>query len=71
MRKIDPERWEDVPITFKTHFRDEEGYTDISTCVHIHEALEREFGIEIKDRQTLINDIETAFSIVMHSHEAL
>lgn len=71
LRLIDPARWENVPITFKTHFRDEDDYSDITTCVHIHEALEREFGIEIKDRQVLISDIETAFSIVMHSHEAI
>ena len=71
LRTLDPARWENVPITFKTHFRDEMGYSDITTCVHIHEAIEREFGIEIKDRQILITDIETAFSIVMHSHEAI
>ena len=71
LRQIDPARWETVPITFKTHFRDEEGFTDIYTCIHVHEALEREFGIEIKDKQILVSDVETAFSVVMQTHESL
>jgi acyl carrier protein len=65
---LDPDRWNTVPITFKTNFRDAAGVTDLTTVIHIHDALEREFGIEIKDRQTLICDIEHAFYIVT-SHE--
>jgi acyl carrier protein len=70
LRRVDPGRWETVPITFKTHFRDENGYADIATAIHIHDALEREFGIDIKDRQILVTDVETAFYVVMQHHEA-
>ena len=41
---------------------------DLRTVINIHDALEMEFGIEIKDRQTLISDIAMAFYIVT-SHE--
>ena len=70
LRKIDPLRWDNVPITFMTHFRDEAGFSDIRTCINIHDALEREFNIEIHDRATLISDIETAFYIVNQHHES-
>jgi len=50
LRKVDPARWEGIPITFKTHFRDEAGFTDVAICIHVHDAIEREFGIEVKDR---------------------
>jgi hypothetical protein len=63
--KVDPGRWEAVPITFKTNFRDENGYSDVYTSIHIHDALEREFGIDIKDRHVLVTDVETAFYVVM------
>ena len=55
----------------ETHFRDEDGYADIATSVHVHEALEIEFGIEIKDKLVLITDIETAFYIVTSHHDPL
>jgi acyl carrier protein len=68
LRELDPDRWNTVPITFKTDFRDSSGRVDLRTVVNIHDALEREFGIEIKDRLVLISDIEAAFAIVT-SHE--
>lgn len=71
LRKFDAGRWESVPITFKTHWRDENGYSDVSTSIHVHDALEREFGIDIKDRLVLVTDIETAFYIVMSHHDPL
>ncbi|KRW99698.1 hypothetical protein PPERSA_03499 [Pseudocohnilembus persalinus] len=71
LRAYDLGRWEGVPITFQTHWRDESGHTDVSTAIHIHDALEREFGIDIKDRQVLITDIETAFYIVTSHHDPL
>jgi hypothetical protein len=46
-----------VPISFSTHWRDEGGATDIEACIHIHEALEKEFGIDVKDRNILITDV--------------
>lgn len=68
LREIDPIRYSTMPITFKTHFRDAAGYVDLWTAMNIHDALEEEFGIEIRDRQTLISDIETAF-IIVNEHE--
>ena len=50
LRTFDPQRWDSVPVTFKTSFRDGQGYADIATCMHIHDALEKEFGCDIKDR---------------------
>lgn len=70
LRNIDPLRWNSVPITFKTHFRDGFGNADIRTIMHVHDALEREFKIEIKDRHTLITDIETAFYVIGQHHDA-
>ena len=46
-----------VPVSFNTHWRDEGGYIDIETCVQVHEALEREFGIDIRDRHVLVSDV--------------
>jgi len=71
LRQYDPARWENVPITFKTHFRDENGYSDVATSIHIHDALEREFGIDVKDRLALVTDVQTAFYIVMSHHDPL
>ena len=71
LRRIDPKRWDTTPITFKTNFLDETGRVDFRTTINIHDALEREFGIDIKDKAMLINDIETAFFIVNNHHDAL
>ncbi len=78
LNQVDPERWnvywlltKGVPISFNTHWRDEGGFADIDTSVQIHEALEREFGIEVKDRNVLITDVETAFYVVTQHHDSL
>ena len=54
LRAIDPNRWEGVPITFKTHWNDELGEFDIKTCILVHDAIEREFNIDIDDRKQLL-----------------
>ena len=33
LRKVDPDRWEGVPISFKTNWSNEGGYVDIATCI--------------------------------------
>lgn len=71
MRKEDPQRWETVPITFKTNFRDENGYADIRTSIYIHDALEKEFLIDIKDRNFLVTDVEGAYFVVTQHHDAI
>lgn len=60
-----------MPITFNTHWRDEGGMADVETSILVHEAIEKEFGIEVRDRCILITDIETAFHVVNESHDAL
>ena len=37
----------------------------------LHDAIEKEFGIDIRDRGILITDIETAFYIVMMHHDSI
>ncbi|KAM3144198.1 hypothetical protein pb186bvf_003660 [Paramecium bursaria] len=71
LRQLDPQRWETTPITFKTTWRDERGFIDVATCIHIHDALEKEFGIDIKDRAFIVADIETAFYIVTLHHDSI
>ena len=63
-------KWNNTPFTFLTHFNDEGGYADVETCIHVHDAIEKEFGIEVKDRAVLITDISTAFYIVTMHHDA-
>jgi acyl carrier protein len=43
---------------------------DVATCIHVHDALEKEFGIEVKDRAFLVSSIETAFYIVNIHHDS-
>ena len=71
LRQLDPQRWNSVPITFNTHFRDEAGYTDIHTSIHVHDALEKEFGIDVNDKKILIADVETAFFVVIKGHDSI
>ena len=71
LRHIDPNRWDGVPITFKTHWNDESGTYNIRTCIMIHDALENEFNIQIDDRKTLIMSCEDAFQHVMGFHTAV
>ncbi len=54
-----------------THWRDEGGYIDVETSIQVHEAIEREFGIDVKDRHVLISDIEQAFHVVMQHHDSV
>ena len=71
LREIDPKRWEGVPITFKTSFLKHDGRVDFRTSINVHDALEKEFGIEVKDKAVLITSVELAFGIVNHHHDAL
>jgi hypothetical protein len=47
------------------------GKVDVATCIQVHEALEREFKIEIMDTRVLITDIATACSIVSGDENAV
>merc|ERR1719242_746216 len=68
LRHIDPQRWDGVPITFKTHWNNENDKQDIKTCVLIHDAIESEFAIEIDDRKHLLQSVQDCFHFVMSMH---
>ena len=71
LRHIDPNRWDGVPITFKTHWNNENDEMDIKTCVLIHDAVENEFAIEIDDRKILMQSVQDVFHFVMSMHAAV
>lgn len=73
MRQYDPQRWDSVPITYQTVFN---GYTtldfmDIKLSIHVHDALEREFNIDIDDKKILLGTIEDCVKFVLEEHSAL
>ena len=71
LRHIDPNRWDGVPITFKTHWNDENDRFCIKTCVLIHDAIENEFNIEIDDRKHLLQSVQDVFHFIMSMHAAV
>ena len=62
--EYDPQRWEDVQISYESHWLRPNGRVDVATCIQVHEALEKEFKVEIMDTRTLIYDVPTACAIV-------
>ena len=57
LRHIDPNRWDGVPITFKTHWNNENDEIDIKVCILMHDAIENEFNVEIDDRKILMQSV--------------
>ncbi len=70
LREADPLRWEGVPITFKTTWF-HNGDIDIRTAVYVHDAIEREFNIDVDDKRILLHTIQQCFDFVMSNHHAL
>ncbi len=69
---MDPHRWDGVPITFETKWIDEEiPSIDIRTCVLIHDALEREFNIDIDDKKILFGNVKDVVNFIIESHQAI
>lgn len=62
--EYDPLRWNEVEFSYESHWLRPNGKVDVATCVQVHEALEKEFKVEIMDNRTLIFDIPTACAIV-------
>jgi hypothetical protein len=60
----DPLRWNEVPFSYESHWLRPDGKVDVATCIQVHEALEKEFKIEIMDQRVLITDVATACGIV-------
>ncbi len=73
LREYDPHRWEGVPITYQTIFSDFDSYrsADIALVINIHDALEREFNIDIDDKKILLTDIEKCVKFVMENHSSI
>ncbi|CDW74488.1 UNKNOWN [Stylonychia lemnae] len=71
LRHIDHNRWDGVPVTFKTHWNSENGEIDIKTCILIHDIIEREFNIDIDDRKILLQSIQDCFHFIMSLHTAI
>ena len=71
LRHIDPNRWDGVPVTYKTNWNSENDEICIKTCVLVHDALEREFNIDIDDRKHLLVSVEDCFQFIMSVHTAI
>lgn len=69
--RIDPQRWEGVPLTFKTNWMTVDGSPDLVTCIHVHDAIEREFNIDIDDRKILLVAVNQVFDFLSIDHKAL
>ena len=69
LRAVDPERWDSVPITWETKWTDAQGFTDLRTTIMVHDAIEREFGIEINDKRCLVTDFKTAWYVLGNSED--
>ena len=68
LRHIDPNRWDGVPITYKTNWNSENDEICIKTVIMVHDAIEREFNIEIDDRKHLLISVEDVFQFLMSCH---
>ena len=68
---MDQFRWDGVPITFKTNWKTENDEICVRTCIYVHDALEREFTIDIDDRKVLLTTIEESFAFIVDEHNAL
>lgn len=66
----DPLRWKDVEFSYESHWLRSNGDVDVATCIQVHEALEKEFKIEIFDTRALIYDVSSACAIVS-GHQGL
>ena len=71
LRHMDPNRWEGVPVTYKTNWNSENDEICVKTCILIHDALEREFNIDIDDRKHLLVSVEDCFHFLMSVHAAV
>jgi len=69
---LDPHRWDGIPITFETKWLDPETpMLDVRTCVFIHDALEREFNIDIEDRKILLGNVKDIVNFIIENHQAI
>ena len=71
LRHIDSNRWDGVPITYKTNWNSENDEICVRTCILIHDAIEREFNIDIDDKKQLLVSVEDCFHFLMSVHAIL
>ncbi len=44
---------------------------DVRTCVYIHEAIEREFNVDIDDRKILLGNVKDIVNFVIENHQSI
>ena len=71
LRHIDHNRWDGVPVTFKTHWNNENDEYDLRTCILMHDAIEAEFNIDIDDRKHVLQSVQDCFHFIMSVHAAV
>lgn len=73
LREYDPLRWESIPITYQTVFNidNEFGYSNINLSIQVHDALEREFNIDIDDKKILMKSIEECVKFILEDHKSV
>lgn len=70
--RCDPTRWDGIPITFETKWIDpDNSIFDVRTSIMIHDALEKEFNIDIMDKNILIGSVKQAVGFVIDNHNAI
>jgi len=62
-----------VPITYQTVFNiyNDHGSRDIPLAINIHDALEREFNIEVDDKKILLNSVEECVKFILEDHKSI
>ena len=45
--------------------------TDVALSIHVHDALEREFNVDIEDRRILLKSIEECVKFILEDHKAV
>ena len=72
LNRVDPNRWDSVAITYETQWTDPDNQIfDVRTCVMIHDALEKEFNIDINDKNILLTSVKMCVGFIMDNHNAI
>ena len=57
-----------MPITYQTVFNT---HHDVRTSVLVHDALEREFNIDVDDKKILLTNIKDSVNFILEMHAAI
>jgi hypothetical protein len=70
--RSDPHRWDGVPITYETAWIPEDTpWIDVRTSILVHDAIEKEFNIDIEDRKMLLRNIKDTVTFIIEAHQAI